>query len=61
MINFHDITKKKYTKQRNPNWPKILDDSHRILINESSASGKTSLLFNLINHHSDIDKVYWYA
>ena len=47
-------------KEHNPNWPKIPDHSYRILITGGSGSGKTSALFNLINHEPDIDKIYLY-
>ena len=60
MINFDDITKEN-TKERNQNWPNILDHRYIILIIGSSVSGKTNSLFNLISHQPDIDKIYLYA
>ena len=59
MFNFDYITKEGI-KEHNPNWPKIPDHSYRILITGGSGSGKTSALFNLINHEPGIDKVYLY-
>ena len=41
--------------------PQILDHSYRILINKDRRSGKTNLLFNLINQQPDIDKIYLHA
>ena len=35
--------------------------SYRMLIIGGSGSGKTNLLFNLINQQRDIDKIYLYA
>ena len=49
MINFDDV-KKENLKEHNPNWQQIPDHLYRILINASSASGKTNSLLNLINH-----------
>ena len=37
------------------------DRSYRMLIIGGFGSGKTNLLFNLINQHSDVDKTYLYA
>ena len=54
MINFHDVTKKKH----NTNWPEIPDHSKKILITGGSGSGKTNLLFNLINQQPHTDKFY---
>ena len=44
---------------RNRNWPYIPDHPYRflILILESSGSGKTSTLLNLIEKQPDIDKI----
>ena len=53
MIIFDDIIK----KYHNPNWPKILDDPYRISIIGGSGSGKTNLLFNLINRQPDTDRI----
>ena len=57
MMNFDDVDTKKHI----PNWPEILDYSYKISIMEDSGFGKTNLLFNLINHQPDIDKIYLYA
>ena len=57
MINFHDVTKRKH----NTNWPEIPDHSKKILITGGSGSGKTNLLFNLINQQPHTDKFYLYA
>ena len=37
MINFDDVIKEE-TKERNPNWPQILDHPYRILIIRGSGS-----------------------
>ena len=60
MINFDGVIKEN-TKEHNPNWPQILHYPYRILIIGGSGSGKTNLLFNLINKEPDIDKIYLYA
>ena len=60
MINFDDVTKENI-KEYTPNWPQILDHPYRILIIGGSGSGETNSLFNLINNHPDIDKIYLYA
>ena len=39
----------------------IPDHLYRILIVGGSGSGKTNSLFNLVNQHSDIDKIYLYT
>ena len=59
MINFDDVTKENI-KKHNPDWPQISDPPFKILIIGGSGSGKTNSLFNLIRHHSDIDKIYLY-
>ena len=51
---------KRRHQKHNPNWPKIPDHLYRILIIGGSRSGKTNALLNLINHESDIDKIYLY-
>ena len=48
MINFDDVTKENI-KKHNLNCPQIPDHPYRILAIRSSRSGKTNLLFNLIN------------
>ena len=60
MINIDDVEKVN-AKEHNPNWPQIFDHPYRISIIGGSGSGKTNLLFNLINHQPDIDKIYFYA
>ena len=60
MINFDDVVKEN-TKEHNSNWPQIPNYSNRILIIGGSGSGKTNLLFNLINQQPDIDKIFLYA
>ena len=60
MISFDDVTKQNI-KEHNPNWPHFPDHPCRILIIEGSGSGKTNLLFNLINQQPDIEKSYLYA
>ena len=57
MINFDDVTKENI-KEHNPNWPQIPYHPYRILKIGGSGSGKTNSLFNLINHQTDIDKMY---
>ena len=57
MINFDDVTKEK-VKEPYLNWPQLLEHPYRILIIGGSGSGKTNLLFNLINQPQDIDKIY---
>ena len=60
MINFDEFTKGNI-KEHNPNWPENLDHPCKILIIGGSGSGKTNLLFNLINYQPGIDKIYLYA
>ena len=60
MTNFDDVIKDNI-KEHNPNWPQIPNHPYRILIAGASVSGKTNSLFNLLNHQSDIDKIYLYA
>ena len=47
--------------KHNKNWPYIPDHPYRILIIGGSGSGKTNLLLNLIENHTDVDKIYLYA
>ena len=42
-------------KEHNPNWPKILDLSYRMLIGSASGSGKTNTLLYLIRQQNDDD------
>ena len=60
MINFDYVTRESI-KEHNPNLPQIPDYPYRILISGGSRSGKTNLLFNLISHEPDINKIYFYA
>ena len=60
MFNFDYITKEDI-EEHNPHWPEIPDHSYSILIVGDSGSGKANALLNLINHETDIDKVYFYA
>ena len=55
------MLQKKTWQKHNLDWPQIPDQPYRILIIGDSGSGKTNLFFNLINHQSDIDKIYLYA
>ena len=48
MMNFDDVMKENI-KEHKPNWLQIHDPPHKILMIESSGSGKTNSLFNLIN------------
>ena len=57
MINFNDYVNENKTKH-NKNWPYIPDHSYRILIIGDSGSGKTNVLFNLIENEPEIDKIY---
>ena len=47
--------------ERNKNWPYVPDHPQKILIIEGSGSGRTNVLFNLIENHPEIDKIYVYA
>ena len=60
MINVDDIANNKNEKH-NKKWPYIPDHPCRILIIGGSASGKTNILFNLVNEQRDIDKICLYA
>ena len=53
MIKLDDVVKEKS--------PQIPDHPYKIFIIGGSGSGKTNSLFNLINHQSDIDKIYLYV
>ena len=57
MINFHDVTKENITQIGQ----KFLINQKKILITGGSGSGKTNLLFTLINQQPHIDKFYLYA
>ena len=60
MINFDDVVKENIGED-NPNWQQFPDHPYRMLIIGGSGSGKMVSLFNLVNHQSDIDKIYLYA
>ena len=60
MINFDDVKNEDRTKH-NPKWPWIPNYPYKIIIIGGSGLGKTNTLLNLINHQSDIDKIYIYA
>ena len=60
MINFDDVVKEDI-KEQNQIWTQSCNNPYRILIIESSGSGKANSLFNLINEEPDIDKIYLYA
>ena len=60
MINFDDVIEEE-TNEHNPNWPKVYDHPHRILVIGGSGSGKKCSLFNIINEEPDFDKDYLYA
>ena len=60
MINFDDIVNENKTAH-NKNWPYIPDHPNRILIIGGSESGKTNVLWNLIENQPDIDKICLYA
>ena len=47
--------------KHNKNWPYIPDHPYGLSIIGGSRSGKTNLLFNLIENQPDIDKMYLYA
>ena len=60
MFNFDYITQE-YIKRHNSKWPEIPDYPYSISIAGDAGSGKTNALLNLINHKTDIDKIYLYA
>ena len=60
MINFDDVIKENI-KEHNPDWLQILDHPCRIFILGGSRSGRTSMLFDLINQQPDVDKICLYA
>ena len=60
MINSDDVVKEDI-KEQNQIWTQSFNNPYRILIIESSGSGKANSLFNLINEEPDIDKIYLYA
>ena len=52
---------KQNIKEHNLNCPQSPDNPYRILIIGGSGSRKPNLLFNLISHLLNIDKIYLYA
>ena len=60
MFNFDYITQEDI-KRHNSKWPEIPDHPYSISIAGDAGSGKTNTLLNLINHKTDIDKIYLYA
>ena len=60
IINIDDVIKEE-TKELNSNWLEIPNHPYRILIIVGFGSGKTNLLFNIINHQPNIGKIYLYA
>ena len=63
MIDIDSITNKN-NKKCNEKWSYIPDHPYRILIIDSSGSGKTNTLLNLIKeqgYHDVIDNIYLYA
>ena len=63
LIHFNDGTKKawKNVKEHNPNWPEIIYNSYRILIAESSRSGKVNAILGQINYEPNINKICLYS
>ena len=60
MFNF-DYIAKKDIKEDNWNWPETHYHAYRTLLVRGSGTGRTNALVNLMNHESDIDKIYLYA
>ena len=60
MINYDDYTNETKT-EHNLKRSYVPANPYRILIIESSGSGKTSAFLNLITNQPDIDKIYLYA
>ena len=54
ILNLDDIVSNK-KENKDHNWP------FRMIIIESSGSGKTNIFLNLINNFHPIDKIYLYA
>ena len=59
MINLDNIIND--NNNHNEKWPYLPDYLYRILIIGGSGSGKTNILFNLINEQRGIDKIYLYT
>ena len=60
MNNFDNVTEENIITH-NLFWSHIPDYPYRILVIGCSGSGKTNLLFNLINHYPDIHNIYLYV
>ena len=60
MISFDEGTKEN-TKEHNRNWSKTLDHPCKILWIGDSKTGRANTLINVINHETDVDKIYLYA
>ena len=60
MFNLDDITNEN-NKEHNNKWPYIPNPPYRMLIIDSSGSGKRNSLLNLIKEQYNIDKIYLYA
>ena len=56
-----DYNTKEDIKEHNPNWPESPERPYIILIIGGSASAKTKVLLNLINHEPEIDKIHLYT
>ena len=61
MQRYNKTIQKENIKKHNPNWSQIPDNPYRMLIICVSGPEKTNALLNLISHHPDIDKIYFYA
>ena len=60
-MNFDDVVKENI-KEHNPNWSRIPDHPHKILIIiGGSGSTKMNSLFNVINQQVDINKIYLFT
>ena len=56
MINFDEVQREN-KQEDNLQWPKISEQSYRILIVGNATLGKTNTLLNIINYQPQIDKV----
>lgn len=57
MIRF-DVSTKENIKDHNPKITQIHNDPYIILTTVCLGSGKTNVLFNLMNHQSKINEIY---
>ena len=53
------MMRKKSIKERNSNWPQILDHPYRILIIVNSGCGKANSSLNLISHQQNLRKIWF--